>query len=317
MRIVVTGGAGFIGANLCRTLDTGGHEVVVLDDLSGGSTANLAGTSARLIEGSVLSADALDEACAGADAIVHLAALGSVPRSVAAPLPTLAANATGTANVLEAARRHGGLHTIFSGSSSVYGANPTLPKHEGLLAQPLSPYAASKLASESYVLAWGQSYGLPVLSFRFFNVFGPLQSPHHVYAAVVPRFLAAALAGESLTVYGDGLQSRDFTYVGTVTALIAEALERRVTCAEPVNLAFGTRVTLLEVADEIAALLGHPLTVQHEAERTGDVRHSQAANDRLLELFPGAQAVGWRDGLRNTLAWMQHELAERPSQAAE
>ena len=305
MRIVVTGGAGFIGANLCRTLGDAGHEVVVLDDLSSGSAANLAGTTARLIEGSVLSTAALDEACAGANAIVHLAALGSVPRSVAAPLPTLEANATATANVLEAARRHGGLHTVFSGSSSVYGANPTLPKHEGLLPQPLSPYAASKLAAESYALAWAHSYDLPVLSFRFFNVFGPLQSPHHVYAAVVPRFLAAALAGEPLTIYGDGLQSRDFTYVGTVTAVIADALERRVTCDGPVNLAFGTRITLLEMVDELAKLVGTPLVVQHEPERTGDVRHSQAANDRLLGLFPHARAVAWRDGLQATLAWMQ------------
>ncbi|MEQ1701859.1 MAG: NAD-dependent epimerase/dehydratase family protein, partial [Ilumatobacteraceae bacterium] len=179
MRIVVTGGAGFIGANLSRALLTGGHDVVVLDDLSTGNLRNLDGLPVRFVEGSVLSAAALDDACAGADTIVHLAALGSVPRSVADPLPTHAVNATGTAMVLEAARRHGGLHVLFSGSSSVYGANPTLPKHEGLQAQPMSPYAASKLAAESYVLSFGHSYGLPVLPFRFFNVFGPRQSAEH------------------------------------------------------------------------------------------------------------------------------------------
>ena len=162
-----------------------GHDVVVLDDLSTGDARNLEGLPVRFVEGSILSDAALDEAVAGADAIVHLAALGSVPRSVAAPMPTLAVNATGTAMVLEAARRHGGLHVLFAGSSSVYGANPTLPKHESLQPQPMSPYAASKLAAESYVLSWAQSYGLPTLSFRFFNVFGPLQPADHIYACLL------------------------------------------------------------------------------------------------------------------------------------
>ena len=315
MRIVVTGGAGFIGTNLCRALLSGGHEVVVLDDLSTGDARNLDALDAldvRFVEGSVLSETALDEACTGADAIVHLAALGSVPRSVAAPLPTLAANATGTAMVLEAARRHGGLHVVFSGSSSVYGANPTLPKHEGLLPQPMSPYAASKLAAESYVLSFGHSYGLPVLPFRFFNVFGPLQPAEHIYAAVIPRFLAAALDGRPLTLHGDGLQSRDFTYVGTVVAVIADAVERRVISDGPVNLAFGSRVTLLDVADRIEALVGHPVERQHEPVRAGDVRHSQAANDRLMALFPHASAVAFDEGLAATLAWMrtQHSRAD-------
>ncbi|MDO8362929.1 MAG: NAD-dependent epimerase/dehydratase family protein [Actinomycetota bacterium] len=305
MRIVVTGGAGFIGANLCRTLLAEGHEVVALDDLSSGSAANLAGTEARLVTGSILSAESLDQACDGAHAIAHLAALGSVPRSVAEPLPTLAANATGTAMVLEAARRHGGLLTVLAGSSSVYGANPALPKHEGLVPQPLSPYAASKLATETYALAWSRSYGLPVLPFRFFNVFGPLQSPHHIYAAVVPRFVAAALAGEPLIIYGDGQQSRDFTYVGTVAGLLAEALTTGVAVDGPVNLAFGSRVTLLQLVAELSDLLSTPLTVRHEPERAGDVRHSQAANDRLMQLFPHAQPVPLREGLRATVEWMQ------------
>lgn len=310
MRIVVTGGAGFIGGNLCRALLANGHEVVVLDDLSNGREANLYGLRVRLVVGSILSTEVLDDACAGADAIVHLAALGSVPRSVAAPLPTLAANAEGTAQVLEAARRHGNLHVVVAGSSSVYGANPELPKHEGLVPRPLSPYAASKLATEAFALAWAQSYGLPVLAFRFFNVFGPLQAADHVYAAVVPRFVAAALAGEPLTVYGDGLQSRDFTYVGTVVSVIADAVERRVTSVEPVNLAFGTRTTLLEVVAELEQLLGHSLEVRHEPERAGDVRHSQAANDRLMALFPHATAVPLRDGLAATVEWMRTQVAE-------
>lgn len=307
MRIVVTGGAGFIGANLCRVLAAGGHSVVAFDDLSAGSRDNLAGVPVELQVGSILSPDQLDTACSGAQAVVHLAALGSVPRSVAEPMPTLQANVVGTANVLEAARRHGGLHTLLAGSSSVYGANPTLPKHEGLLPQPMSPYAASKLAAEALTLSWAHSYQLPVLAFRFFNVFGPLQSPHHAYAAVVPRFVAAALDGAPLTIYGDGLQSRDFTYVGTVAAVLADAVERTVTSPEPVNLAFGTRTTLLDLVGQLGELLGAPLEVHHEPERVGDVKHSQAANDRLRALFPDANPVPLHDGLSATVDWMRTE----------
>lgn len=305
LRIVVTGGAGFIGANLCARLATAGHEVTVLDDLSTGDAQNLHGIAARLHVGSILDPAALDQVCDGADAIVHLAAIGSVPRSVAHPMPTLAANAAGTAEVLEAARRHGNLHVVFSGSSSVYGANPELPKHEGLLPQPVSPYGASKLAAEAYALAWAHTYNLPVLAFRFFNVFGPLQSPEHAYAAVIPRFVDAALAGRPLTVHGDGQQSRDFTFVHTVTAVIEDALVRRVTSSTPVNLAFGGRVTLLDLAAELGSLLGRPLDVVHEPARAGDVRHSQAANDRLAALFPTATAVPLRDGLQATIDWMR------------
>lgn len=207
--------------------------------------------------------------------------------------------------VLEAARRHGNLHTVVASSSSVYGANPTLPKHEQLATRPLSPYAASKLATESYALAWAHSYALPVLAFRFFNVFGPLQPAGHVYAAVIPSFVAAALDGEPLTVHGDGTQSRDFTYVGTLTAVVADAIARRVTSPEPVNLAFGTRVSLLDVIAELESLLGHPLDRAHTATRAGDVPHSQADNTRLRELFPDISPIAFADGLRATVEWMQ------------
>jgi UDP-glucose 4-epimerase len=309
MRVVVTGGAGFIGANLCRTLaahpdvDT----VVAFDDLSAGSRDNLQGVAAELVVGTILDTDALANVCAEADAIVHLAAIGSVPRSVADPVPTHAANATGTVNVLQAAReaRNGGAHVVVAGSSSVYGANPTLPKHEGLAPRPLSPYAASKLATEAYALAWGASYGLPVLSFRFFNVYGPLQPADHVYAAVVPRFVAAALAGQPLTVYGDGTQSRDFTYVGTVAGVITDAVVRRVAHPEPVNLAFGTRNTLLQLIALLEEQLGRNAELQFEAPRTGDVAHSQADHTSLDSLFPGATTVSLADGLRATIEWME------------
>jgi UDP-glucose 4-epimerase len=304
MRVVVTGGAGFIGANLCRRLLDDGAEVAVLDDLSTGSRGNLDGLAVDFVEGSILDDAALDTACAGATAVVHLAALGSVPRSVADPVASHAANATGTVMVLEAARRHGNLHTIVASSSSVYGANPILPKHEGLVTAPLSPYAGSKLATEGYAVAWGAAYGLPVLPFRFFNVFGPLQQAGHVYAAVIPTFVDAALAGRPAVVHGDGAQSRDFTFVGTVTGVLAEALARRVVSPGPVNLAFGARITLIELLAEIERQLGRPVERTHVESRPGDVRHSQADNSRLLELFPDATAVPFVEGLRATIEWM-------------
>src|SRR5690606_17159924 len=189
--------------------------------------------------GTILDDDLLDEAFDGASAVVHLAAIPSVPRSVADPLRSHEANATGTLKVLEAVRRAAIQHVIVASSSSVYGANPQLPKSEDLRTMPMSPYAVAKLATESYALAYAQCYGLDVLPFRFFNVFGPLQPPNHDYAAVVPAFVSAALEGRPLRVYGDGKQTRDFTFVDTVVNTITDAIARRVTSPDPVNLAFG------------------------------------------------------------------------------
>ncbi len=280
----------------------------MIDDLSTGNRANIDGLDVRFVEGTILSDASLDAAFAGADAVVHLAALGSVPRSVANPLATHHANATGTLMVLEAARRHGGLHTIVASSSSVYGSNPILPKHEELATRPLSPYAGSKLVTEGYTLAWGSSYGMPTLAFRFFNVFGPLQPAGHAYAAVIPAFVLAALTGTPLTVHGDGTQSRDFTYVGSVVAAITDAVLRKVSSPGPVNLAFGTRVTLLDVIASLEEIVGHPIERTHTDNRAGDVPHSQADMTRLRALFPDVQAVPFSEGLRNTVEWMRSTL---------
>jgi len=307
MKVVVTGGAGFIGANLCRQLLANPEvtHVVALDDLSTGFLTNLDGVDAEFVEGSILDPDTLDRCMEGASSVVHLGARPSVPRSVADPVASHNANATGTMNVLEAARKANGAHVVVASSSSVYGANPTLPKHEDLATRPMSPYAASKLATESYTLAWQHSYGMPTLAFRFFNVFGPLQAAGHAYAAVVPAFVDAALKGEPLSVHGDGTQSRDFTYVRTVCSVITDAVVRKVSSPEPVNLAFGSRTNLLEVIELLEELLERSLDVTFTESRVGDVKHSQADNARLRALFPDVQPVDLREGLAATVDWFR------------
>lgn len=303
MRVLVTGGAGFIGANLVRRLLDDGHQAVAIDDLSTGFEENLAGLDVDFHRGSILNADALASACRGADAVVHLAAIPSVPRSAVAPLPSHEANATGTLQVLQAARSVGA-HVTVASSSSVYGANPQLPKIESMVTRPRSPYAVSKLASESYAIAWQMTYGLPTIAFRFFNVYGPLQAPGHDYAAVIPAFVDAALRGKAVTIHGDGMQTRDFTYVDSVTDILASAATGSVTSDAPVNLAFGSRRSLIDVVGELEAILDRPIARAHVEPRVGDVRDSQADNTRLLELFPNATPARFADGLRKTVDWM-------------
>jgi UDP-glucose 4-epimerase len=308
VKVVVTGGAGFIGANLCRMLAEGDFvdQVVALDDFSTGSPENLAGSpSVELVEGSILSARDLAGVMADTQAVVHLAARPSVPRSLADPMATHQVNATGTMMVLEAARDHGAPHVVVASSSSVYGANPALPKREDMVTLPVSPYAASKLATEAYALSYARSFGLPVLAFRFFNVFGPLQAASHDYAAVVPAFVSRALAGEPLAVHGDGTQTRDFTFVGTVAAVVTDAIRRRVVDQEPVNLAYGSRVSLLELITLLEELIGREIQPVHVAARQGDVPHSQADQTRLCRLFPDVHPIALSDGLRATVAWFR------------
>lgn len=308
MKLLVTGAAGFIGSHIAEQWALEG-DVVGIDDLSTGDLANLDGIDCDLVEGSILDAGALRTAMEGVDAVVHLAARPSVPRSIIDPAASHEANATGTMRVLEAARATDrDPLVIVASSSSVYGANPELPKHEGMMPMPVSPYAASKLATEQYTLAWQHSYGMPTLAFRFFNVFGPRQAPGHAYAAVIPAFAAAALTDEPLVVHGDGLQSRDFTYVGTVTDVILDAVRRRVSHSQPVNLAFGSRVTLLEVIEMIESQLGVSVPVEHVESRAGDVKHSQASNDILRSLFPEVVPVPLDEGLAATIAWMRTYL---------
>jgi len=307
VKVVVTGGAGFIGANLCRALAVldGIDEVVALDDLSTGLASNLDDVAATLVVADMGDPDVLDEVLPGTGSVVHLGARPSVPRSLEDPMATHHANATATLQVLESVRRHDIAHVVVASSSSVYGANQELPKHEGLVPMPLSPYAASKLATESYAIAHAASFGFGALALRFFNVFGPLQTAGHAYAAVVPAFVAAALAGEPVSVHGDGRQTRDFTFIGSVCDVLTQAVLAGTTSDRPVNLAFGSRSSLLDLLATLERVLGHPVARRHVDPRAGDVRDSQADQANLRALFPAVTPVDLEEGLRCTVAWFR------------
>jgi nucleoside-diphosphate-sugar epimerase len=249
MRILVTGGAGFIGSHLTERLIELGHEVVVLDDLSTGREENLAHLHGRFrfVKGSITDLALLRELMPGIEVVFHQAALGSVPRSVEDPATTHEVNITGTFYVLLAAKEAGVKRVIYAASSSAYGDTPTLPKVETMLPQPLSPYAVSKLVGEYYCQVFTRVYGLPTVSLRYFNVFGPRQNPHSQYAAVIPKFVTAALKGEPLTVYGDGEQSRDFTYIENVVQANLLAMQSERAVGKVYNVACGGRYTLNEL----------------------------------------------------------------------
>jgi len=306
MKVLITGAAGFIGANLCRELATRPdvEEIVGLDDLSTGDPGNLSGTRADLVVGSVLDQKLVQHLVDGVDAVVHLAARPSVPRSLLDPMASHEANATGSLCVLEACRRRSA-YVIVASSSSVYGSVNAPRKHEDLATRPLSPYAASKLAAEAYLLAYQAAFGLQGLALRFFNVYGPLQAAGHAYAAVIPTFVDAALRGEPLMIYGDGQQVRDFTFVGAVASVLADAVLGGVTSPEPVNLAFGTRTTIADLAQRVVAAVGVAADVRYAPPRAGDVRDSQAESNRLRALFPSATPTGLDEGLERTVAWFR------------
>ncbi|MET7466283.1 NAD-dependent epimerase/dehydratase family protein [Nonomuraea sp. NPDC005501] len=314
MRVLVTGGAGFIGANLCRALTARPEieAVTVLDDLSTGDLANVAGVDVNMVKGSILERGLVAELVQDATTVVHLAARPSVPRSLEDPVASHTVNATGTLTVLDACRT-GMKHVIVASSSSVYGQSDAPCKHEDLPTRPLSPYGASKLATEAYTIAYAASFGLPVLPFRFFNVYGPLQAAGHAYAAVVPAFVSAALAGQPLPIHGDGQQARDFTFVGSVTDVLVEAAVRQVTSTRPVNLAFGSRITLLRLRDALSDVLGKPLEHESLPARRGDIRESQASAGLLRELFPRVCPVPLEDGLRRTVEWFERAISHEPA----
>lgn len=304
---LVTGGAGFIGSHIVDELVRRGETVRVLDDFSSGRRENIAHNlkHVEVLEGNLCDLESVKRAVTGMDYVLHLGAIPSVPRSVAAPLASHQANVTGTLHVLLAAREAQVRRVVYSSSSSVYGNSPTLPKHEDMPTHPLSPYAVSKLAGENYCTAFHEVYGLPTVSLRYFNVFGPRQDPDSEYAAVIPKFITAMLNGAAPVIYGDGLQSRDFTYVTNVVAANLLACERDGAVGQVMNVALGDRVTLLELVEELNGILGTQHLPRFEAERPGDVKHSQADASRAKALLGLARFVNFRQGLRETVEWFR------------
>ena len=302
-KVAVTGGAGFIGSNLTRRLISEGHDVVVIDDLSTGLISNVDQEKSTFHHVSITESPALKTALKDCQTIFHLAARGSVPRSIKNPVATHDVNATGTLNVLEAARESGA-HVIFSSSSSVYGRNMQLPKDESMWLGPMTPYAASKLAAEGYVQAYAAAYKVPTTLLRFFNVFGPRQRPDHEYAAVLPKWIWLAMQGQPIDVYGDGTASRDFTYVDTVLDIAMTAMQEKVITEGAMNLAYGNRIFL---NDTIEMLRKHfpNLQVNYKSERLGDVKESQNAPELLKKLFPKIQPKEFETALSETVDWLK------------
>ena len=302
-KVAVTGGAGFIGSNLTRRLISEGHDVVVIDDLSTGLISNVDQEKSTFHQVSITDRQALHTALKDCQTIFHLAARGSVPRSIKNPVATHDVNATGTLNVLEAARETGA-HVIFSSSSSVYGRNMQLPKDESMWLGPMTPYAASKLAAEGYVQAYASAYKVPTTLLRFFNVFGPRQRPDHEYAAVLPKWIWLAMQGQPIDVYGDGTASRDFTYVDTVLDIAMTAMQEKVITEGAMNLAYGNRIFL---NDTIEMLRKHfpDLQVNYKSERLGDVKESQNAPELLKKLFPKVQPKEFETALSETVDWLK------------
>lgn len=308
MKIGITGGAGFIGTNLARRLLQAGHQVAVLDDFSTGLKSNVQNVDVELFEGSIEDKKIVTDFVKSVERIVHLGARGSVPRSIRNPRATHSVNVGGTLELLEAARIEK-KSMIFSSSSSVYGANPVLPKEESQWALPMTPYAASKLSGEAFCSAYSQSYDFNVLVFRFFNVFGPWQRPDHDYAAVLPKWIWAAMNDQPIIVHGDGEQTRDFTYVGTVLDVLEHAVMNDVRHVGPVNLAFGNRISLNDALVLLKRQFPN-LKVEHVDTRPGDVRNSQNDATLLRSLFPDVKPVPFEIALNETIEWLKAESAQ-------
>ena len=309
---LVTGGVGFIGSNIVHALVARGARVRVLDNFATGRRGNLAGVEDRvdLIEGDLRRLADVEKAMDGVEVVLHQGALGSVPRSIADPVTSHEANATGTLHVLQAARTAGVRRVVYASSSSVYGDTPTLPKAEDMPPAPQSPYAVTKLAGELYCRVFSSIHAMEAISLRYFNVFGPRQDPTSQYAAVIPKFVRAMLRGERPVIFGDGTQSRDFTYVENVISanlLAAEALPATLGGAV-CNVACGERFTLLALVRTLNEILGTRLEPIFQAPRPGDVLHSHAAIERASRLLKYRPIVPFAEGLRRTVDWIRtHE----------
>ncbi|NIL99700.1 MAG: NAD-dependent epimerase/dehydratase family protein [Acidobacteria bacterium] len=308
---VVAGGGGFIGSNIAEHLLGSGEEVRVLDNFATGRRRNLehadrwaaeGGGTYRLIEGDIRDAEACDEAVAGADYVLLLAAIPSVPRSVADPVTTHDVNVRGTLAVLEAARRHNVERVVYSSSSSLYGESETLPKVESMAPAPISPYGLQKLAAETYCSLYHRLYGTPTVALRYFNVFGPRQDPDSDYAAVIPRFITAVKSGTPPTIYGDGEQTRDFTFVANVIeANLLASRAGEAALGRAFNIGCGTRISLNDLVGTLAELTGRAVEPIHADPRPGDIKHSMAGIDEAQKHLGFEPRVDLVEGLRRTL----------------
>lgn len=304
---LVTGIAGFIGSNIAETLLARGERVRGIDNFSTGKRENLAclNGKAEIIEGDLNDPKACAEACRGVDFIFHEAAIPSVPRSVKDPIETNRACVDGTLQLLVAARDARVRRVVYASSSSIYGDTPTLPKHEGMLPGPISPYAVAKLGGEYYMASFYRVYGLETVSLRYFNVFGPRQDPSSMYSGVLAKFIPRMLRGEQPTIYGDGEQSRDFTFIANVVEanLLASQAPAEQVAGKAFNAATGTRISLNEIYKVLQSLTGYNGAPAYEAERTGDIKHSLADISRATKAFGYTPRVTLEAGLGRTVQW--------------
>ena len=305
MRYLVTGGAGFIGSNIVDELVRRGASVTVLDDFSAGKESNLAGVRDKinLHVGSITDLSVTQKACEGADYVIHLAARTSVPRSVKDPIESNGVNIDGTLNVLVAARDAKVRRLVYAASSAAYGESPTLPKVETMPVAPISPYGVTKYVGELYAQVFGRVYGLENASIRFFNVFGPRQDPTSQYSGVLSRFMLAILDGQTPVIYGDGEQSRDFTFVSNVVDEVLRACEAPGASGKVFNGGTGARITLNHVLQQLSQITGKTITAKREPERNGDIRDSQADISLAREVLAYEPQVMFEEGLRRTWDW--------------
>jgi nucleoside-diphosphate-sugar epimerase len=313
----VTGGAGFIGSHLAERLCGDGYRVRVLDNFATGNRENIAHLSEEieLIEGDVTSYERVHSATRGCDLVFHEAALPSVPRSVQDPLTSHATNVTGTLNVLLAARDEAVRRVVFASSSSVYGPSTELPKHEGMPAMPIAPYGVAKLAAEGYCRAFFEVYGLETVSLRYFNVFGPRQDPHSEYSAVIPRFITAVLGDRVPVIYGDGEQSRDFTYVENAVEANLLAAEAPDVAGRTFNIACSAAITLNALLEELGEITGREVEAERAEARAGDLRHSLADITRAQDELGYEPSVELHEGLARTVEHLQGQLEASPGKA--
>jgi UDP-glucose 4-epimerase len=302
---LVTGGAGFIGSALVRALLARGDKVRVIDNFYSGRRENLAAVAADvdLIEGDLRDGVALGRALDGVELIFHQAAIPSVPRSFADPIASHDVNATGTLALLAAAKRAGARRLVYAASSSAYGDAPTMPKVETMRPAPLSPYAVSKLAGEHYCQVFAGAYGLETVCLRYFNVFGPHQDPTSEYAAVIPRFVSGALAGQGVTIFGDGTQSRDFCYIDNAVEANLAAASAPGASGQVFNVACGAATSLNQVVGLIGEIIGRQIAVTYAPGRVGDVKHSLADITAARDRLGYRAAVSFREGLQRTVSW--------------